>query len=125
MSSRSSRQESPDSFLREEFRQAGKRLRQAQAEYERFLATTPLGQNDVKPHSLKDMQAAGEKLRAAEADIRELSEKMRSAYAHVLRNDPSFRERSDEAAQRLADGPPWDDAFSPSELLKESKRPDR
>ena len=127
MSSRAAKRDLPqDSALREKFRQAGERLRAAQADYERFLATTPLEpQDDVEAHSFEEMQSAGAKLQAAEAEIRELSAELRSLYARVLRDDPSFRKRSDEAERRLAAGPPWDDAFSPSELLKESKRSDR
>lgn len=127
MSSRAARRDQePDSILRERFRQASLRLREAQAGYEKFLATTPLPPfEDVEAHSLEEMQAAHEKLEAAETEIRELSAEMRSLYAQVLRNDPSFKERSDEAERRLADGPPWDDTFSPSDLLKESRQPDR
>ena len=44
-------------------------------------------------------------------------------YARLLRANEDFIRASRAAEDRLDGGPPWDDKFSPSELLEEADRP--
>lgn len=99
-------EQSPDS---EALRLAGQRLKKAQAAYARFAAVTPLEGSEVPVHSGRQMKEAQEELRAAEAEAKRL-------YTLRLRDDPEFKAASDRAEEALGKGPPWDDAFSPSDL---------
>ena len=98
-------------------REAGRRLRKAQAAYRRFAATSRLG-SELVPHRAEEMLSAQKELQAAEADFRKV-------YEERLRRDPEFKKRSDAVEQDLAHGPPWDDAFSPRELLNERGESER
>ena len=73
----------------------------------------------------EQLKRAGRRLKLAQEDLETAKKEFLDLYAEFLRNDPDFRAKSDAAERRLAEGPPWDDAFSPSELLKESRQPDR
>jgi predicted nucleotidyltransferase len=45
-----------------------------------------------------------------------------STYARRLRSDPEFVRQSEAAERLLLAGPPWDDQFSPRELVEEINR---
>lgn len=73
----------------------------------------------------EQLEQAGRRVKHAQEDLETAKREFLELYARFLRADPDFNAKSDAAERRLAVGPPWDDAFSPSELLEESKRPDR
>lgn len=97
----------------EELKEAAERLRRARHEYDKFVNTTPLNVADVPLHSM-------EKMKAADTELQDAEEAFHQLYQKRLQMDPEFAKRSSAAEERLSDGPPWDDAFSPSKLLNES-----
>lgn len=101
----------------ETLRHAGRRLKDAQERYDRFVSVAPLKNEDAIPIS-KDVKAAQDELQAAKDEFLDL-------YADFLRNDSAFAEKSAAAERRLAEGPPWEDVISPSELIDESDSTDR
>ncbi|MFN2525531.1 MAG: hypothetical protein ABR505_04615 [Actinomycetota bacterium] len=101
---------------RQELKEAAERLRRAQEQYDHFVNITPLDQKDAPLHALDRMRVAQEELDDATKAFHQL-------YLRRLKTDPDFAKRSADAEARLSKGPPWDDKFSPTELLKESGQP--
>jgi hypothetical protein len=94
---------------RQDLRRANRRLKKAQADYERFVSAKPITGVEAPLHSGKEMREAQEELQAAEAEVRRV-------YTEHLRRDPAFKSKSDQAERVLSEGPPWEDSFSPSEV---------
>lgn len=86
-------------------------------ELQRFAAVEPLGAGDVEPMPAGEMIKAREAAKAAEAHWRKT---LNDLFRERSLVDPSYQEAFASAERRLAEGPPWDDAFSPSELLNEA-----
>lgn len=83
-------------------------------------------ERDLQPPKRPEhLKRAGRRLKLAQAELEAAKKEFNDLYAEFLRTDPEFIAKSEAAERRLAEGPPWDDAFSPSELLKESRQPDR
>lgn len=113
MSSRAEKRDSRPSSATEKRREGAIRLKRATENYSRFVAVTPLGEKDQSAKRVKEMKAAQDELQAAKDN-----------YAAILREDPDFKRRSDEAERRLAEGPPWDDVITPAHL-REMRSKDR
>jgi hypothetical protein len=103
---------------RDTLRHAGRRLKEVQERYDRFVSVAPRKNEDVIPNVFKDVKAAQDELQAARHEFLDL-------YADFLRNDPAFAEQSAAAERRLAKGPPWEGLISLSELINESDSTDR
>lgn len=95
-------------------KRASERLKQAQADYGKFQATAPITDAPEAPR-MGEMLEAQKRLLTAEEELRE-------AYARYLQEDPGFQKRSQEIEQDLAKGLPWEDRFSPGEILRESEQ---
>lgn len=72
-------------------------------------------QPSERPEHLK---RAGRRLKLTEVEVEAAKKQFNALYVEFLRTDPEFIAKSEAAERWLAQGPPWDEAFSPSELLK-------
>lgn len=98
-------------------KQAGRRLRSAQENYNNLVGATSSEAGELKPVE-DDLRTADEELRAAKEEFLPL-------YAQHLREDPEFQRESKGAEQRLAEGPPWDDLITPADLQARDASTDR
>ena len=78
------------------------------------------GATDRHPDWLKRsgrrLRKAQENLKAAEQEFLAAKEEFLPLYGRYLREDPEMRRKAEEAEQRIAEGPPWDDLIKPSDL---------
>ena len=111
MSSRAEKRDSQPSSGAEKRREGAIQLKRATENYSRFVALTPHGQKDQSANRAKEMKALQDELQAAQEN-----------YAAILREDPDFKKRSDEAERRIAEGPPWDDVITPAHLREMRSR---
>jgi len=101
----------------ERLKQAGRRLRSAQENYNKLVGATS--------SEAAELTLVEDELRAAEDELRAAKEEFLPLYAQHLREDPEFQRKSEEAEQRLAEGPPWDDLITPADLQARDVSTDR
>ncbi len=71
---------------------------------------------DWLKRSGRRLRKAQKNLKAAEQEFLAAKDEFLPLYARYLREDPEMRRKAEEAEQRIAEGPPWDDLIKPSDL---------
>lgn len=125
MSADAASRDSRPAVEQERLRQAGRRLRSAQEQYNKLAGVTRVKGADEEPSQAAELKPTQGELRAAEKELRAAKEEFLPLYARHLREDLEFRRKSEKAEQRLAEGPPWDDLITPSDLQAKGTSTDR